>query len=73
MTSVIDPNTIGKPPKRRHVRTLTGKTVLAARILLSPDILSGYLPEVDETGKEKWPRGEEKAWKAGIRGPDRGK
>ncbi|KIP06577.1 glycosyltransferase family 35 protein [Phlebiopsis gigantea 11061_1 CR5-6] len=54
MTSVIDPKTIGKPPKRRHVRTLTG-----------------YLPEVDETGKEKWPRGEEKVWKAGTRGLDR--
>lgn len=54
MTSVIDPKTIGKPPRRKHVRTLTG-----------------YLPEVDESGKEKWPRGEEKAWKAGIRGPDR--
>ncbi|GJE89080.1 glycosyltransferase family 35 protein [Phanerochaete sordida] len=56
MTSTIDPTNIGKPPpKRRHVRTLTG-----------------YLPEVDEkTGKEKWPRGEEKVWKEGSRGPDR--
>jgi len=32
--------------------------------------LTGYLPEVDETGKEKWPRGDEKVWKAGIRGLD---
>jgi starch phosphorylase len=32
--------------------------------------LTGYLPEVDATGKEKWPRGDEKVWKAGIRGLD---
>ncbi|KIK71408.1 glycosyltransferase family 35 protein [Collybiopsis luxurians FD-317 M1] len=51
MTSVIDPKTIGKPPKRprRHVR---------------------YTPETDASGKEKWPRGEEQVWKAGLRGVD---
>lgn len=38
MTSVIDPNAIGKPAaKRRHVRTLTGKTHPALNALLSLD------------------------------------
>ena len=34
---------------------------------------SGYFPEVDESGKEKWPRGEEKVWKDGLREPDKGR
>lgn len=34
--------------------------------------LTGYLPEVDVTGKEKWPKGEEEVWKAGMRGVDKG-
>ncbi|KAF8903189.1 glycogen phosphorylase [Mucidula mucida] len=56
MTSVIDPKAIGKPIRaRRHVRTLTGKW---------------YLPETDEAGKEKWPRGDETTWKANTRGVD---
>ncbi|EEB95745.1 hypothetical protein MPER_05237, partial [Moniliophthora perniciosa FA553] len=29
-----------------------------------------YLPEVDSSGKEKWPRGDEKVWKEGMRGVD---
>jgi hypothetical protein len=34
---------------------------------------SGYFAEVDESGKEKWPRGEEKVWKDGLREPDNGR
>lgn len=34
--------------------------------------LEGYLPEVDASGKEKWPKGEEKVWKSGMRGLDTG-
>ncbi|KAF8963280.1 glycogen phosphorylase [Flammula alnicola] len=56
MTSTIDPKTIGKPSRpRRHVRTLTGR----------------YLPEKDASGKDKWPRGDEKAWKDGMRNVDK--
>ncbi|KAG8830805.1 Non-essential glycogen phosphorylase, partial [Serendipita sp. 399] len=29
-----------------------------------------YFAEVDEHGEEKWPRGDEKTWKAGLRGVD---
>ena len=32
----------------------------------------GYLPETDSLGKEKWPRGDEKAWKNAMRGLDTG-
>lgn len=32
----------------------------------------GYFAETDETGKEKWPRGEEKVWKDGLRAQDHG-
>jgi hypothetical protein len=39
-----------------------------------PDIDEpGYFAEVDESGKEKWPRGDEKVWKDGLRAPDKGK
>ncbi|KIM29179.1 glycosyltransferase family 35 protein [Serendipita vermifera MAFF 305830] len=31
---------------------------------------TGYLPEVDEQGQEKWPKGDEATWKAGLRGVD---
>ncbi|OBZ74400.1 Glycogen phosphorylase [Grifola frondosa] len=55
MTSTIDPSIIGQPPKR------------ARRHVRS---LTGYTPETDETGKEKWPRGNEKVWKDGIPGLD---
>lgn len=53
MTSVLDPATIGKPSRPRHVRTLTL-----------------YIPEQDEDGKDKWPRGEEELWRANLRKPD---
>ncbi|KAH9001920.1 glycosyltransferase family 35 protein [Lactarius hatsudake] len=55
--SSFDVSSIGKPPligpraKRRHVRSLTGSD----------------FPEVDEKGQEKWPRGDEKSWKAALR------
>ncbi|KAF9646897.1 glycogen phosphorylase [Thelephora ganbajun] len=32
--------------------------------------LTGYFPEVDESGKEKWPRGDESVWKEGLRSAD---
>ncbi|KAH9943655.1 glycogen phosphorylase [Amylocystis lapponica] len=57
MTSTIDPSNIGKPPKRVRKHVRT---------------LTGYTPETDETGKEKWPRGDEKVWKEAIRGLDTG-
>ncbi|EIN05688.1 glycosyltransferase family 35 protein [Punctularia strigosozonata HHB-11173 SS5] len=56
MTSTVDPKSIGQPVKkpRRHQRSATG-----------------YLGDIDDkTGKEKWPRGEEEVWKAGLRGID---
>jgi starch phosphorylase len=31
---------------------------------------TGYFPETDATGKEKWPRGDEETWKAGLRSVD---
>ena len=33
----------------------------------------GYFPDVDESGKEKWPRGDEKTWKEGLRAQDKGR
>ncbi|KAJ3826219.1 glycogen phosphorylase [Lentinula raphanica] len=51
MTSVIDPKTIGKPVRPRR----------------HVRTLTGYTPETDESGKEKWPRGDEKTWKEGFR------
>lgn len=56
MTSTIDPSTIGKPARAR-------------RHVRS---VTGYFPEIDEKGQEKWPRGDEKVWKAGLRGVHRG-
>ncbi|KAF7761606.1 CAZyme family GT35 [Agaricus bisporus var. burnettii] len=55
MTSTIDPKSIGKPQRPRR----------------HVRTLTGYLPEVDVTGKEKWPKGEEEVWKAGMRGVDK--
>ncbi|KZT00396.1 glycosyltransferase family 35 protein [Laetiporus sulphureus 93-53] len=55
MTSTIDPKTIGQPPKRPRRHVRS---------------LTGYLPETDATGKEVWPRGDEKVWKAAMRGLD---
>ena len=57
MTSTIDPSKIGKPVQR------------ARRHVRS---LTGYKPETDEKGQEKWPKGDEKVWKDGLRGVDRG-
>ncbi|PCH42943.1 glycosyltransferase family 35 protein [Wolfiporia cocos MD-104 SS10] len=54
MTSTIDPKIIGQPPKRRR----------------HVRTLTGYTAERDETGKEKWPIGDEQTWKAGMRGLD---
>ncbi|KAI0078412.1 glycosyltransferase family 35 protein [Panus rudis PR-1116 ss-1] len=56
MTSTIDPTKIGKPQQR------------ARRHVRS---LTGYTPETDEKGREKWPRGDEQTWKAGLRGVDK--
>jgi len=33
---------------------------------------TGYLPEKDASGKDKWPRGEEKVWREGMRTIDKG-
>ncbi|ESK91479.1 glycogen phosphorylase [Moniliophthora roreri MCA 2997] len=54
MTSVLDPKTIGRPQRPRR----------------HVRTLTGYLPETDASGKEKWPRGEEVVWKEGLRGVD---
>ncbi|KAF8840645.1 glycosyltransferase family 35 protein [Paxillus ammoniavirescens] len=51
MTSVLDVANIGRPKRPR-------KHVRS---------LTGYLPEKDELGKEKWPRGDEQVWKDGHR------
>ena len=77
MTSTIDPTKIGKPARaRRHVRTLTGMYFPTAKChyCLSYFIVvaTGYLPEKDASGKDKWPRGEEKVWREGMRTIDRG-
>ncbi|KAG5352510.1 hypothetical protein C0989_001995 [Termitomyces sp. Mn162] len=55
MTSTIDPKSIGRPVHPRRRHVRT---------------LTGYLPEKDASGKEKWPKGDEKVWKAGMRGLD---
>ena len=57
MTSTIDPKAIGKPAPR------------ARRHVRS---LTGYLPETDEHGKEKWPRGDEQTWKENMRSLETG-
>ncbi|KAF9488145.1 glycogen phosphorylase [Pleurotus eryngii] len=54
MTSVIDPKTIGKPVRQRR----------------HIRTLTGYTPETDASGKEKWPRGDETVWKTNMRGVD---
>ncbi|KAL4248795.1 Alpha-1,4 glucan phosphorylase [Abortiporus biennis] len=54
MTSTIDPSVIGKPRRAR-------KHVRS---------LTGFTPETDEKGHEKWPRGDEKTWKDNLRGVD---
>ncbi|KLO16468.1 glycosyltransferase family 35 protein [Schizopora paradoxa] len=54
MTSTIDPKTIGQPKRQRR----------------HVRTLTGYQPDKDASGKEIWPRGDEKTWKEGIRGVD---
>ncbi|KAG2361174.1 glycosyltransferase family 35 protein [Suillus spraguei] len=56
MTSVVDTTAIGKVQRPRR----------------HVRTLTGYLPEKDSEGKEKWPRGDEKVWKNGLRGLDAG-
>lgn len=56
MTSVLDTTAIGKVQRPRR----------------HVRTLTGYLPEKDSEGKEKWPRGEEKVWKDGLRSLDTG-
>ncbi|KAJ8494788.1 hypothetical protein ONZ45_g13120 [Pleurotus djamor] len=51
MTSVIDPKSIGKPARPRR----------------HVRTLTGYTPETDDSGKEKWPRGDEQVWKSNLR------
>ena len=74
MTSTIDPTKIGKPARpRRHVRTLTGISHShSSSYKLLIVVTTGYLPEKDASGKDKWPRGEEKVWREGMRTIDRG-
>jgi len=55
MTSTIDPKTIGKPQRPRR----------------HVRTLTGYLPEKDASGRDKWPRGDEKVWKEGTRTVDK--
>ncbi|KAI8992832.1 glycogen phosphorylase [Trametes punicea] len=55
MTSTIDPSTIGQPTK-------AAKTAPRRHVRT----LTGYTPETDASGKEKWPIGDEKVWKEGI-------
>lgn len=75
MTSTLDLTTIGRPKRRRHVRTLTGTSDfkdLTDINHIERCFVSGYLPEKDDSGKEKWPRGEEEVWKDGYRKLDTG-
>jgi hypothetical protein len=57
MSGTINTSTIGRPPSNTQRK--------ARRHVRS---LTGDFPEIDERGEEKWPRGEEKAWKAAMRG-----
>ena len=74
MTSTIDTANIGKPPesqaraKRRHVRSLTGMSSSLPSIVYILRSRTGDFPEVDEKGKEKWPKGDEETWKVALRG-----
>ncbi|KAI0060095.1 glycosyltransferase family 35 protein [Artomyces pyxidatus] len=60
MTSTIDPRNIGKPPPSPGARRATTRRHVRS--------LTGDFPEVDDRGKEKWPRGDEKTWKDAMRG-----
>jgi len=33
---------------------------------------TGYIPETGESGKEKWPKGEEKVWRDVMHSVDKG-
>lgn len=55
MTSTIDPKSIGKVVRQRR----------------HVRTLTGFIPETDESGKEKWPKGEEKVWKDAMRSVDK--
>ena len=71
MTSTIDPSSTG----RLRVENTSGPSRLFVDNpvdIQSHTGVSGYLPDVDETGKEKWPR-EEKVWKEGLRAVDKGR
>ncbi|KAJ6472722.1 hypothetical protein C8R47DRAFT_1324630 [Mycena vitilis] len=54
MSTFIDTKNIGKPVRPRR----------------HVRTLTGYLPETDAAGKEKWPRGEERVWKEAMRDVD---
>ncbi|KAG8992022.1 Non-essential glycogen phosphorylase [Tulasnella sp. 427] len=54
MNKPLDTSTIGKPEPKQQRRHQRSAT--------------GYLPEETKDGKEVWPRGDEAAWKSGIRG-----
>ncbi|KAH8986590.1 glycosyltransferase family 35 protein [Lactarius akahatsu] len=54
--SSFDVSSIGKPP-------LIGPRAKRRHVRS----LTGDFPEVDEKGQEKWPRGDEKSWKAALR------
>jgi starch phosphorylase len=56
MTSTIDITSIGKPPPTARAKRRHVRS------------LTGDWPEVDEKGQEKWPKGDEKSWKAALRG-----
>ncbi|KAJ7756371.1 glycogen phosphorylase [Mycena olivaceomarginata] len=64
MSTFIDPKTIGKPgPSPVRISRPDRRAMLTR-------LYAGYLPETDASGKEKWPRGEEKVWKEGMRDVD---
>nr|GAT48427.1 glycogen phosphorylase [Mycena chlorophos] len=52
MSNFIDPKTIGQPQRKRR----------------HVRTLTGYQPETDASGKEKWPLGDESTWKGALRG-----
>lgn len=54
MNKPLDPATIGQPERPKQPRR-------------HQRTATGYLPEKDEEGKEVWPRGDESAWKSGLR------
>ncbi|KAI0318398.1 glycosyltransferase family 35 protein [Amylostereum chailletii] len=56
MTATIDVKAIGRPP-----------SVEARKVRRHVRSLTGDFPEIDERGKEKWPRGDEATWKGAMR------